>query len=802
MKTTGSILSGIAASLIPLLPSEVSAAFTQNVAVGAWVSGETIDGSGGGTQQVYGVATDTAIDDGGVQIIHAGGITNSTVINSGGELQNHGGEDNATALKAGGAFILAGQANSYAISNHARIEDHCTLAINDYVQTDNWTINAGNSDYINLDGASSVMQNTQVNGGRLWILAGKTINTTLNSGNFVNVQGIDINTVINGGTYFLGGITQARSENLTINSGGSGHLNSGTIKNATISGSLTVTPNQTNPAILSSLEGEIVVNNGGKLVIETGADTGKAAYTVAGLVYLSSNSAYAGKFDFTLGDVALAGGTISYDTNGYSVLTLDSLSGSGSFLINTRIPAMLGDFLSVTGNATGSFDLYVADSGISPSGGERLQVVQTGSGDAAFRLGNSGNVVDLGTWQYHLVADDRGGWSLTPQSAAEEEVGPTPGEGAEAETPPDTPTDNESDNPPDTPTDNQSGNSSDTPADNQPDMPADEQPGVDEKTETPTETTPVPTPPGGYSITPSAAAVLSVATVDPLIFRQELEMLSGRLVSIDASEHDYDVWSTARNARLNVSDEAGADYRLSFNSLTIGADNAWHGANSMALRGIFFSYGHSDMRFRGKGIGKADIDSWSGGLYGRWQHNKGYWLDGALKINRFMHEIRARMTSGGAADGSFNTYGIGSGIRAGKAFQAGAAKVTPWIAVTGFTGKSSNLSLSNGMAADIGPQRSLTTAAGIRVEYAAQSGPVLLRPWASVSVERESVKSNRTKINGDTFKNELSGGRGVYQAGLRAELSSALSLHISAGYLEGQHITSPWNATAGINWRF
>lgn len=791
MKTTGSILSGIAASLIPLLPSEAFATFTQNVAAGVQVNGEVIDNSeSGGTQQVYGIATDTAIGDGAIQVINAGGTTNSTLVNSGGTLKNSGGEDNATTLKSGGTFILTGQADSYAISNNALIEDHCTLTINNYVRTNSWMINAGNSDYIYLQGASSVMKDTVINAGRFWMLNGTTLDTTLNSGNFVNVQGTDINTVINGGTYFLGGITQARSENLTINNGASGHLNSGTINNATINGSLTVTPNKINPAVFSSLQGEIVVSDSGKLVIETGSDTGKAAYLVSGRVLLSNNTSSVGSYDFALGDVELVGGTVSWDTIGYSVLTLSSLSGNGTFLMNTSIAAMLGDFLSVTGSAMGHFDVYIADSGISPTGSEELPLIQIGSGDAAFTLANRGNVVDLGTYQYYLVNDNQGGWSLKPKSAAEDEepdadeekVEPIPGEDTEAEEP----ADNTPDDPPDSPTDNQS----DTATDNSSDTPTD------------TDTVTPSVPDSSYAITPSAAAVLSVATVDPLIFRQELETLGEHLASIEKPGHDYGVWGTARSARLNVNNEVGADYRLRFNSLTIGADKVWRDANSVALQGLFFSYGRSDMRFRGKGIGKADIDSWSGGLYGSWQDHRGYWLDGVLKINRFTHDVRARMTSGGAANGSFNTLGIGTVISAGKNFQAGAAKIAPWIAFTGFTGKSSNLSLSNGMEARIGTPRSLTAAVGVRAVYEGQVGQTLLLPWASVSVERETVKSNRVSINGESFNNDLSGNRGIYQVGLRVALSPTLSLHIGAGYMQGQHIDSPWSATAGASWRF
>ncbi|RRZ91564.1 autotransporter outer membrane beta-barrel domain-containing protein [Erwinia sp. 198] len=789
MKTTKSILSGVAASFIPLLLPEVSVAFTENVAAGSLVSDERIASARGeGIQQVYGTATNMVIDAGGVQIINAGGVTNNSVVNSGGTLRNNGGTDNATTVKSGGTFLLAGQTTSYALSNNALIENAALVVIDNYVQTESWTINVGKLDYIYLQGASSVMKNTTVNTGRFWMETGETLNTTLNSGYFVNVNGSDINTTINGGTYFLGGTMQARSESLTINSYGYGNLNSGTITNATINGSLIVTPNNINPEVLSSLQGDITVNDEGRLIIVTGADTDKASYYASGSIYLSSNAAFSGEYYFALGDVTLTGGTVVYDPKGYSTLTLKTLSGNGTFLMDTKISALQGDFLTVTGRATGDFAVYVTDNGVSPTHSNSLQVIQIGDGDATFALANSGRVVDLGTYQYYLVADGQGGWSLTPQKAEAEEDPAT-----DEETEQSSPTE---DAQPDATTEDEV-----TP-DNQADVLPEEQGGTPPEDEAKEDVAAEPSPSADYSITPAAAAVLSVATVDPLIFRQELETLSERLTNTDSPEHDHNVWGTAYNGRLNVSNRAGADYRLSLSSLTIGIDRAQQGMESAAWQGIFFSYGHSDMRFRGKGIGKADIDSWSGGFYGSWQHDAGDWLNGVLKLNHFMHEVRARMTSGGAADGNFSTNGVGVSVKAGHDFQAGAGKVTPWIGVIGFTGKSSDLTLSNGMVAHTGPQRSLIAAVGVRTEYEIQIRETLLYPWASVGLERETVTKNRVRINGETFNNELSGSRGVYQAGVRAALSSTLSLHASAGYMQGRHIESPWSATAGVNWQF
>ncbi|WP_261628397.1 autotransporter outer membrane beta-barrel domain-containing protein, partial [Escherichia coli] len=120
---------------------------------------------------------------------------------------------------------------------------------------------------------------------------------------------------------------------------------------------------------------------------------------------------------------------------------------------------------------------YVANTGVSPSGDTPLTLVTTGGGDASFSLGNVSGVVDLGTYEYTLKkdTDNTGGnsWSLTTNLAPE------------PPTPPDTPD------------------------------------------------TPVP-PPSDMSrrITPSTAAVLSMAAVTPLVWDTELDSVRERLDSL------------------------------------------------------------------------------------------------------------------------------------------------------------------------------------------------------------------------------------------------------------------------------
>jgi outer membrane autotransporter protein len=99
----------------------------------------------------------------------------------------------------------------------------------------------------------------------------------------------------------------------------------------------------------------------------------------------------------------------------FSRLTLGSLEGEGTFAMGTDLAAQEGDFLNVTGSATGSHRLLVQNSGMNPlQGAAPQQVVHAGSGDAQFSL--IGEKVDFGTYAYQLerLENATGGadWSL------------------------------------------------------------------------------------------------------------------------------------------------------------------------------------------------------------------------------------------------------------------------------------------------------------------------------------------------------------------------------------------------------
>lgn len=709
-----------------------------------------------------GIANDTMINAGALSI-DAGGVSNNTTVNSSSAtMMNVGGTDNNTLVNAGGTYTAQGSLVDGVIarSNDTVIAQGASATLYESAEANRWNIQGA----VNVEDDTAAINNSTVNGGELWIDSGTAAGTVVNSGEMVNASGHDVDTLVNGGNYYLGGADAATSSNLTINAGAYANINSGTVTNATIDGTMFVSPNSYAPDTTSTLQGDIAVNDGGKLTITAGADTANADTTISdsGAVFLSSNSADIDTYNYTLGATTLNGGSIVFDQvgggssqAGYSNLTLDSLDGAGSFYMNTDLADLQGDFLNVTGEANGDFNVYVADTGVSPTSDASLQIIQTGGGDADFTLANNGNVVDVGTYEYRLISDGKGGWALTPDA---QPVPPTP------------------------------------PAPPEPTPPAPPAP-------TPPEPTPpVPPAPVNPTITPSTAAVLSMATVDPLIFQSELSSVRSRLDEVRSFSHDTNVWAHYTTNRYNVSDSAGADYDMHMNGVTIGADKSAESEHGVTTRGAFFSYSHSDVDFNRGGDG--NVDSYSIGAYASYLHDSGFYLDGVIKANRFENDVNGQMTSGAAADGYYNTTGLGANIQGGKYFYYGESYIAPYAAITGFTSNSNDYTLSNGMRAHVGSQRSVIGEAGVSVGHKFNVQSAIIQPFAKIAVTQEFIDDNAVKVNDDNFTNDLSGTRGVYQLGINARLNKSLTVRADASYAEGNQVEVPWTANLGISYSF
>ncbi|EFE7550833.1 autotransporter outer membrane beta-barrel domain-containing protein [Escherichia coli] len=428
--------------------------------------------NGGGEMVVHGIATDTIINSGGLQAVSGGGSATNTTVNGGGEMVVHGIATD-TIINSGGLQAVSGGGS--ATNTTVNGGGHQSVYISGSVAETN--INSGGMLQVEGGGsASQVTQNSGgalvtntssvVNGtndkGSFSIIGGRATNMLLENGGYLTVldshQASDTEVgsngtldVHNGGV--LRGTTILLDKSILT---GDVVTNEGTLyffnnSNATFANILTGTGNliqeggSTLFSGLLSQDGGILLKSGGAMTMN--ALTAKANLTTqpgtiltldnstiltgriigdrtgVGDVVIKGSSVWHLESDSTVSTLTMDNGTVDFlpspttslkpDFQAVS-LSLGSLSGSGTFRMNTDIASHTGDMLKVAGNASGNFLLDIQNTGREPvSAGIPLRVVQTGGGNADFTL--KGGKVDYGTWEYYLNKENTD-WYLQANS--------------------------------------------------------------------------------------------------------------------------------------------------------------------------------------------------------------------------------------------------------------------------------------------------------------------------------------------------------------------------------------------------
>ncbi|EAT2186359.1 autotransporter outer membrane beta-barrel domain-containing protein [Salmonella enterica] len=301
--------------------------------------------------------------------------------------------------------------------------------------------------------------------------------------------------------------------------------------------------------------------------------------------------------------------------------------------------------------------------------------------------------------------------------------------------------------------------------------------------------------------TPSTEAVLAMANVTPTIFHSEIRPLQNRLDAVRSRPHDGEIWSAALSNRVDVKRTGNAAYRQRLGGLVIGYDASRTLNGGVVTWGVAGSYSRSSLDLTNNGDGS--VDSYSAALYASYYATNRFWLDGMLKSNLFNQHLNARMSSGGHADGSYTTPGVGGSLSAGYDLRLENLTLSPFIGFSAFITQSDDYRLSNGMQAQPGVAKSALAQGGLRLsqQFMTRQG-WRLTPWLKVALEQELAHSNPVRVNDDRFNNDIAGTRGSYQAGVSAALTRQMRLSATVQYQKGEGMESPWTGELGFSYTF
>ncbi len=399
----------------------------QYVSSGGSATGTTINSRGYQHVSSGGSATSTTINSGGYQNVYVNGNVTKTTITDGGILQvDAGGSASQVTQNSGGAIV----ANTSAVLSGTNGKGTFSIAggsaVNMLLENGGLLTVLGGHDAsdttVGSDGTLSVQSGGVLRGTTTLTDKGTLVGDVVtNEGNlyFLNnsaatfagtLTGTGTLTQEGGNTRFSGLLSQ--DGGITLQSGAA----------------MTMDALQANANVTTQSGTTLTLDNGSILTGSvTGDNTGAGDMTVKGASVWHLGG------DSTVGALTLDNGTVDFRPSATTGLTQafrpvslvsESLSGNGTFRMNTDIASHTGDMLNVTGNASGNFVLDIRNTGLEPvSAGTPLQVVHTGSGDAAFSL--NGGKVDAGTWEYYLNKENTD-WYLKADSSQPGTDNPVP----------------------------------------------------------------------------------------------------------------------------------------------------------------------------------------------------------------------------------------------------------------------------------------------------------------------------------------------------------------------------------------
>ncbi|MDF3863911.1 autotransporter outer membrane beta-barrel domain-containing protein [Pseudomonas denitrificans (nom. rej.)] len=558
-------------------------------------------------------------------------------------------------------------------------------------------------------------------------------------------------------------------------------------------------------------------------------------------MYLGSSTwVFAG--NSSVSNLKLHDSTVFFGGRGYQVLTVNGdLTGNGRFQMKTDLSTSQGDLLQVLGQAQGSHELLVADSGRDAQGAP-LILVGTGGGAGQFSL--VGGHVDAGAFRYGLQQQGNDWYlvqagqvapmtalnpSLRPQLVPQPNGSSIPMTSLNPSIPPQKVPQPNGSSVPMIPL-NPSMRPQFVPQPNGSSLPMTRlnpsmrpqlvpQPKVD--TLPMTALSPASQPAivsGAPAITMStlapasrpasqaqrlskgANAALGMQSAAANLWQSELGTLTRRLGELRQGHDQGGLWTRATGAKLNVDTEDSRAYGQRMSDAEIGADRAIEHSQGTLYVGGMLGVGHSDQDFGEHSSG--DLDSRSVGLYATYVREDGWYLDSVLKYDHLRGEVKVPTNVGRQVRGHYDSDAYGASVELGRTLQLGQGWfVEPQVQLAAAHLQGPQYTSSDDLQVDGDAVDSVQARAGGRAgrNWQLDSG-AQVQGYLSASWIDELAGDSTVKVNGHSLDNQLPGSRAELGAGGSLLLSAHQKLMVEARYANGHEIEQPLSLTLGYRY--
>lgn len=299
----------------------------------------------------------------------------------------------------------------------------------------------------------------------------------------------------------------------------------------------------------------------------------------------------------------------------------------------------------------------------------------------------------------------------------------------------------------------------------------------------------------------STDAMLAMASAPQFMHQGELKVLRSRLAVKD-TDSAAGVWGTMLYNRSDIEGAQGSAYRLTQNGMMLGGDKVTGTRAGELTTGAYLSQSTGNIKHaRG---GDSKVTGYGGGVYARLSAENGAYASTSAQIGHFSNKLNARMSDGGTALADWNSLGYGLMVETGRQITVGeTTSLTPFVGVNAWLTPSENVTLSNGMTAETGDNRSLLAEAGVRMSTRLDVAEMAVTPYVTLAVQQELVKSGSTQINDAyDFTNDFTGTGGTIAGGISVAIAPTASVWLEAEYGKSEQTESALAGNVGFRVAF
>ena len=305
--------------------------------------------------------------------------------------------------------------------------------------------------------------------------------------------------------------------------------------------------------------------------------------------------------------------------------------------------------------------------------------------------------------------------------------------------------------------------------------------------------------PGSKIISPGTRSVLALFNTAPTVWYGEMTSLRTRMGEVRFNPEQTGGWVRAYGNRFDVS--SGGGYKQTQQGFTLGADMPI--ADSQWVVGVLA--GHSNSQLDLAHGTSGTVKSYYLGAYATWLDEDGYYFDAVAKANRFQNESKVAVSDGSKVKGNYNNTGIGVSAEFGRKIKLKDDYfVEPYAQLSTVTIQGASYQLDNGLKANGESTRSILGKAGVTAgrDFQLEDGSVV-QPYLRAAMVHEFANNSQVTVNNsNVFKNDLSGSRAEFGAGVAVKVSKNLQLHADFEHSQGKNIDQPWGANVGVRYNF